>query len=121
MSQTSPRAAEQQPAPNRAADRRATVRFPASLLSSLHAVGAKRNDSWSAEIRDVSAGGLGLRVRRRFERGALLAVEPVTPAADAPTLMLVQVVHATAGPDGHWLLGCRLVRELSESEVKALQ
>jgi hypothetical protein len=121
MSQPTPRAEGQQPSPARAADRRATVRFPSSLLSSLHAVGAKRNDSWSAEICDVSAAGLGLRVRRRFERGALLAVEPVSPGAEAPTLMLVQVVHATARPGGHWLLGCRLVRELSESEVRALQ
>ena len=121
MPQPTARAEGREASPSRSVDRRATVRYPSSLLSSLHTVARKTEDSWSAAIRDVSAGGLGLLVRRRFERGTLLAVEPVEPPAEAPTLLLAQVIHATAQPEGRWLLGCKLVRELSQSEVRALQ
>jgi hypothetical protein len=121
MPQPTARADGREASQSRAVDRRATVRYPSSLLSSLHAVATRKEDSWSAEIRDVSAGGLGLLVTRRFERGTLLAIEPVGPAAEAPTLLLAQVTHAAAQPDGRWLLGCKLVRELSQSEVRALQ
>jgi hypothetical protein len=121
MPQPAARADRRKAPQSRAVERRATVRYPSSLLSSLHTVGVKKEDAWPAEIRDVSAGGIGLLVRRRFEPGTLLAVEPIRPAPEAPTLLLAQVAHATARPEGCWLLGCKLVRGLSQAEVRALQ
>jgi hypothetical protein len=121
MSQPTARAEGRGPLEPRAAERRATVRYPSTLLTSLKPLGGGKNASWEAEIRDVSAGGLGLIVRRRFERGTLLAIEPAGPGAEAPALLLAQVVHATSQPHGRWLVGCKLVRELSEAEVRALR
>jgi hypothetical protein len=121
MSESTARAEGRESSPSHTFERRATVRYPSSLLSSLHTVAPNKEGSWSAEIRDVSAGGIGLLLRRRFERGTLLAVEPIEPGPDAPTLLLVQVVRSTAQAEGRWLLGCQLVRELSASEVRALR
>jgi hypothetical protein len=76
--------------------------------------------TWPAEIHDVSVAGLGLVLRRRFERGAGLAIEiPETPDVPADTL-LSKVVHVTALPDGRWLLGCAFVSHLGEDEVRRL-
>lgn len=84
---------------------------------------AARGDAdatWQAKVRDVSVGGLGLVLKRRFERGAGLAIEiPATASRPGDTL-LVKVVHTTRLPDGEWLLGCALVSQLSEDELKAL-
>jgi len=73
--------------------------------------------SWPGEIHDVSVAGLGLVLRRRFERGAGLAIDiPETATAPADTL-LAKVVHVTTLPDGRWLLGCAFVSKLSDDEV----
>ena len=102
-------------------DRRATVRHPATLLGSLHPVAPKGGPCWDAAIRDVSAGGIALLVSQRFEPGTLLAVEPHCPPEGAPTFLLVWVIRVAAQPNGVWLLGGKLVRELCESEVAALR
>ncbi len=102
-------------------ERRATVRHPATLLSSLHPVAPKGGPCWDAEIRDISAGGIGLIVSQCFEPGTLLAIEPQNPRDAAPTLLLVQVVRVAAQADGQWLIGGKLVRELCESEVAAMR
>jgi hypothetical protein len=78
------------------------------------------NISWAAEIHDVSVAGLGLVLKRRFERGVGLAIDvPETPTAPADTL-LTKVVHVSDLPDGRWLLGCAFVSQLSEDEVQRL-
>src|SRR5690349_15853996 len=100
MPQPTDRAEGRGPSEPRAAERRATVRYPSTLVSSLKPFGARNEAAWEAEIRDVSAGGMGLIVRRRFERGTLLAIEPARPGADAPPLLLAQVVHATLQAHG---------------------
>jgi hypothetical protein len=84
-------------------------------------VAPKGGPCWDAAIRDVSAGGIALLVSQHFEPGSFLAVEPQSPPEDAPTFLLVQVVRVAAQPDGVWLLGGKLVRELCESEVTALR
>jgi hypothetical protein len=76
---------------------------------------------WTAEVKDVSSGGIGLLLKRRFEPGTILAVEPQGPTADTPCVLLVRVVHATRQADGVWLLGGRLITDLTEDEVQALR
>jgi hypothetical protein len=91
------------------------------METSCQPIAARGEDlSWPAQLRDLSVGGMGVVLRRRFERGAGLAVEiPETPTSPATTL-LGRVVHTTSLPGGSWLLGCAFVSNLSEDELKRL-
>jgi hypothetical protein len=102
-------------------NRRAAIRFPATLLGSLQPVAPKGAPSWVGQIRDISAGGISLLVGNSFEAGTLLAVEPHRPPDGAPTFLLVRVVRAARQTAGSWLIGGKLVRELCESEVAAMR
>ncbi len=75
---------------------------------------------WPGQIRDLSAGGMGLVLCRRFERGAVLVAE--LPGADGggPDSLLARVVHVTAFSGGRWLLGCAFCSRLSEDRLQTL-
>src|SRR5947209_20383502 len=60
---------------------------------------------WEAQVRDISASGIGLLIDCPFPPGTTLAVE-LQGAAGALTV-LANVVHTNAQPDG-WLHGCEL-------------
>ena len=74
--------------------------------------------TWSAVIRDISAGGIRLVLRRRFEPGTGLAIE--LPGNDETYTVLAKVIHVRATDDGSWALGCRFISELGDSEVERL-
>lgn len=76
--------------------------------------------AWAAKVRDLSVGGMGLVLSRRFEPGTGLAIEvPPTETYPADTL-LVRVVHAIRQPEGQWLLSCSFVSPLSDDELQRL-
>jgi len=79
-----------------------------------------KEQNWSALVRDLSRGGVGLVLDSYLEAGSELAIEiPRTTDVQAKHLH-VRVVHATALPGGRWLLGCSLVKPLSEAEMHTL-
>jgi len=73
-----------------------------------------------ADIRDISATGIGLTVRRRFDPGSVLLVELVCSFDASTHLIPLTVVHATEADNGHWLLGCNFPRTLSQAELADL-
>jgi PilZ domain len=79
-----------------------------------------RDLQWAAHIRNISAGGLCLVLRRWFKPGAALAVELPPTADGAGPTVYVQVVHVQAEPGDCWSLGCKFVSGLSECELVAL-
>jgi len=107
------------PAP-RGAECRVYERLVCELQTTIQPIAARsdRDIVWPGMIRDVSEGGVGLVLGRRFERGAGLAIElPATEERPAETL-LAKVMHTTALPGNKWLLGCAFVSRLSEEEVR---
>jgi hypothetical protein len=108
--------------PGKSVEFRVWERFPCGLDTSCQPLAARGDNdvSWSAHIRDVSVGGLGVVLTRRFERGAALAIEiPAAPDCPGETL-LAKVMHTTRLPDGQWLHGCAFVSQLSDDEVQSL-
>ena len=75
---------------------------------------------WPTEIRDVSATGIGMLVRRRFEPGAVLFVHLTSTVDHSARLLAIIVAHVTETEDGHWILGCTFSRTLSNSELANL-
>jgi hypothetical protein len=104
-------------------DRRVAVRYPSELDAICEPAAAKTSAEpemrWSAKVRDISTGGLGLWLGRRFERGTVLIVELPTVDEDSPRLMPVRVAHVTRAGPGQWIVGCAFVRRLSEDELQA--
>lgn len=106
-------------------ERRASVRYPCSEESfsadnSCRPITAHRNESWSATVRDLSTGGVGIVVNRRFEPGTLLSIELQDAEQTVNRILLVRVVRVLSEDDGRWLLGCAFTAKLTEGELLAL-
>jgi hypothetical protein len=101
-------------------ERRAWVRYPRRLLTLWGLFGSRQEDSWMAELRDVSQTGLGLVVNRSFPPATVLTVRLQTSNHLYSRTMLVRVKHSVPQPDGGWLVGCTFVVKLKEAELREL-
>jgi hypothetical protein len=75
---------------------------------------------WRGEVRDLSVGGFGLVLERRFEPGTVLAVALGGDPARAGRPMLARVVHARALGGRRWRLGCAFLSRLSTDQLQSL-
>lgn len=102
------------------AEARTSERHPCELPTACRSLAGwqDRDFSWAGELRDISLGGMGLILNRRFEPGTLLMVELDTPAGRES--LLSRVVHARPLGDQKWLLGCALARPLNRQKLQAL-
>jgi hypothetical protein len=121
VSQTTSAIRGQRAPANRREERRASVRHQSAVKGSCHTLNASREASWDAAVRDISTEGIGLVLGRRFEPGVLLSVEVPDNSDGQTRLLLARVVHATARPEGGWLIGCALLNPLTDDEVQALR
>lgn len=103
-------------------ERRASVRFSCERRGIWFQVGGGRlGPSWcAARLRDLSAGGIGLILERRFEPGMVLAAELTNAAKSFSRQAQLRVVHATAQADGSYVVGCAFGRLLTDQELQAL-
>jgi hypothetical protein len=99
--------------------RRASARRRCGRGGSCRTLPADREGQWPATVRDISAGGVGLLLPRRFEPGVLLAVE--LPEGCPAGSVLARVAHATVRGGGEWLVGCQFLTPLDEDELGLLQ
>ena len=70
-------------------------------------------------VRDVSAGGVGILLARRFEVGTELSVD-LTTDPSPPLHVPVRVVRVQPERAGHWVHGCVFERPLTKEQLKAL-
>ncbi len=113
--QTSPPGVTPRPA---ALDRRAWVRFSCDLEVACVPASEDPDILWPARVINISCGGIGLLLSRRFEPGTLLQVELQIPKKGFSRPLLVQVMHVTGHDYGGYLVGCAFTNPLSEDEVK---
>lgn len=73
-----------------------------------------------ASIHDFSEQGIGLVFTRELGIGTLLALRLKGGQVGVSGILTAEVRHASPLPDGYWLLGCRLNRELTYAERYAL-
>jgi hypothetical protein len=105
-----------------AGDRRIWVRYPGNLDTYCQPLPAETavspECSWPASVWDVSLGGMGLLIDRRFEPGTALLV--LSAVNGLPRILTMEVVHVSAHPSGQWLLGCAFGRQLSDEELQSV-
>jgi hypothetical protein len=81
---------------------------------------SESGETWPGRVQNISLGGLGLVLSRRFEPGAVLSLELESPERGVPQRLLVRVVRVEALPGREWLLGCSLLSRLSHDKLKKL-
>jgi len=107
-------------------ERRAFVRHPlgigtfGSIDTAIYGGTGETDELWPLVVRDVSAGGIGVLLARRFEMGTELTIE-LTAGSDAtPRWLAARVVRIEPECNGHWVHGCAFRHPLSEEELAAL-
>jgi PilZ domain-containing protein len=100
-------------------DRRAWMRHRISLPMTLKTIELGGDSRWLAHSQDVSAGGFGVVLERRFEPLTMVAATLQKPD-DGEITMLARVVRAMPMPDGEWFLGCELPFPLDAEELTLL-
>lgn len=109
------------PTLGKGAERRAAVRYSCNRETTCRSITASTDISWPAEVLDISRGGLGLLLDRRFEQGTLLDVDVQTANPHSARTLLVRVVNVRKQGVGQWILGCAFADELSDGELWAFR
>lgn len=102
------------------ADRRGAERRACDLQPFWRIAGQDNADAPPAGIHDISATGIGLRVRQPLKPGTVLILTLQSGDSRLSRPLPVRVMHATALADGDWLAGCQFVRPLSGQDLQAL-
>jgi hypothetical protein len=103
----------------RAANRRASVRYPCRSGISGQVSFAGKYLARRAIVLDLSTGGAALRLSRRVRRGTRLLLELHHPELGFRYTVAVRVAHTQAINASQWLVGCAFARELSHEELKS--
>ena len=104
----------------RGRDRRATTRFPSDKECPCQALSSEKDVRWAAEVKDVSADGIGLLMNRRFEPRTVLTLELPTKGPGPAHRLLIRVVRVQAMAKRRWLVGCLFAMRLGEEEVRTM-
>jgi hypothetical protein len=101
-------------------ERRGSARYMCRLEGKCQPVTAvETGNTWPLEAVDVSVGGIGLRLARRFEPGTLLAMSLFGNAVE-PVRMVLARVRRVFQSGNYWLLGCAWTNELDTTELRSL-
>jgi hypothetical protein len=109
-----------------ALERRAWVRHPVGvgaygLIDTCVCGGGQESEEiWPLVIRDLSAGGVGVLLARRFELGTELTIELPAELSATPRRLSTRVVRVVPEKGGHWLHGCAFPTKLSTNELATL-
>ena len=101
-------------------DQRAWVRFPTQGTVEYRQLPGDDGSSRTADLVDLSPGGLGLIVADPLEPGDAITVNLRRQNKQADRSMLACVVYMAERPDGKRAVGCNFLHELSERELKEL-
>lgn len=112
----------EQPVPAAALERRAWVRF-GSDDALCQARGSLKDAGWTARVKDISPGGVGLIMRHRFRAGTTLLVELRNRAGTLRRLLAARVVHVRpfrGDAEPSWHVGCAFFTPLGDDELAEL-
>jgi serine/threonine protein kinase len=82
--------------------------------------GVESEEFWPLVIRDLSVGGVGVLLARRFELGTELSIEFAAGPDAPPRRLTAKVVRIVNEKNGHWIHGCAFEQPLGEDELATL-
>jgi hypothetical protein len=101
-------------------DRRRWERLPGRGDVRYQVVGPSSSNWQTAQIADLSPGGIGLRVTQPEPLRAIMRLELSGGDRAEPLVILASVIRATAVEEGVTVLGCSFIRELELDELESL-
>jgi hypothetical protein len=104
-------------------ERRAWVRYAADLEASCHMSGTLQDAGWPGTVQDISARGVALLLKHRFKPGTTLLVDLKNPDGKFLRTVRARVIYAAptqSRGDHWWRIGCTLVEDLTEEDLRAL-
>jgi len=101
-------------------ENRAWKRFGCDVKADYSLVADPQKKVRPAQVVNISAGGIGLKVTEAVEAGALLSLELSHIGGTGSRTILACVVHVIARAGGEWVLGCNFIHELSEADLQVL-
>ena len=104
-------------------ERRAWVRFGCDLEASCTSKGRLKDAGWTAQVRNLSQGGLALVLRHRFPKGTPLSIELRSQdrrVCRSCPARVVRVVPVLLDGQALWFVGCEFLEPLSEEELHQL-
>jgi len=72
---------------------------------------------WSAEIIDISRGGMQLLSRRKFEPTTVIRIGLAEESGISSELIEAVVMRAQQSPEEEWTMGCALITDFTEAEL----
>jgi hypothetical protein len=81
---------------------------------------ARDGSPWPGRVVNISRGGIGIVLTRRFEPNTLLVMELESPLDHLSRTVLARVIHST-GLEVGWLLGCAFISELDDEDLEAFR
>jgi hypothetical protein len=102
------------------AEQRRWVRMPCQPGTRALVVISENEYPWSAEVRNISPGGVGVVLARKLEPERTVLVDLHNEANGFRCQMPARVVYTADLPGGDVLHGCKFARELSDLEVRGL-
>jgi PilZ domain len=100
-------------------ERRSWDRLPVQIQVFCQNVQGEDELCWSARVKDISRGGIGLLSPHKFEPSTIIRIGKAHGFEESSRLVQATVVRAERSPGEKWTLGCALTRELSEAELLA--
>jgi serine/threonine protein kinase len=107
-------------------ERRTALRIEHSLRTictincSVHADVPDCLSKWYATVQNVSLGGVGLLLSRRFEPGSTLTVEIANKSGEMKSNRPMRVAWVAPAQEEGWLVGGSLIEAFSEEELRLL-
>jgi hypothetical protein len=74
---------------------------------------------WSAQVVDISCGGMQLLSRRKFEPTTLIRIGKAEDSGISSEFLEAVVIRVHESAREEWTLGCALIQELTEAELLA--
>src|SRR5436305_9060069 len=103
------------------AERRRTDRLAVDLETVCQPITGGGDAQWPGKVRNLSRNGIAVALKRRFERGALLAFQLEDRQRAVERRVYARVIHTRAEGKDTWVLGCVLAGELSDDELRLFQ
>lgn len=101
-------------------ERRRAERYPCSLQPFWRVEGQEQADAPPAQIQNISATGIGLRIGQPLKAGTVLVIKLQSADRRLSRPLPARVMHATPQAEGDWLVGCQFVRKLSDEDMQAV-
>jgi len=101
-------------------NKRATVRYRCAPATPGRLILPEGQEYQRAWVLTLSRGGVGLHVARKLEPGTLLVIQLKGNASGKSYELAAQVAHVTPQLGDEWLIGCAILRPLTEQDLDDL-